>query len=105
MAHTITDSRFTALIDQNAEVRQLGSGFTFTEGPLWHPEEKHLKVFRHSIVDRDLVEDIEGFRMARLVGQHDGKLDRQMNGLREKPPSHSEELLRTIEVADVFERI
>ena len=42
MAHTITDSRFTTLIDENAEVRPLGSGFTFTEGPLWHPDEKHL---------------------------------------------------------------
>ena len=25
------------LIDENAEVERLGTGFTFTEGPLWHP--------------------------------------------------------------------
>lgn len=42
MAHTATDSRFSQLIDLNAPVKQLGSGFTFTEGPLWHPRENHL---------------------------------------------------------------
>ncbi len=42
MPHTATDPRFTSLIDANATVKQLGSGFTFTEGPLWHPVEKHL---------------------------------------------------------------
>ncbi|RMF37432.1 MAG: isochorismatase family protein [Alphaproteobacteria bacterium] len=42
MAHVATDPRFTALIDVNAPVSQLGSGFTFTEGPIWHPVEKHL---------------------------------------------------------------
>src|SRR3954466_15233113 len=25
------------LIDESAEVEQIGTGFTFTEGPLWHP--------------------------------------------------------------------
>lgn len=42
MPHTVVDPRFTALMDANAPVVQLGSGFTFTEGPLWHPVEKHL---------------------------------------------------------------
>lgn len=42
MAHTATDPRFTQLIDLDAPVTQLGSGFTFTEGPLWHPVEQHL---------------------------------------------------------------
>jgi len=42
MAHTSTDARFGTLIDPSAPVRQLGSGFTFTEGPLWHPIEHHL---------------------------------------------------------------
>ncbi len=42
MAHTALDSRFHDLIDVNAPVNRLGTGFTFTEGPVWHPVEKHL---------------------------------------------------------------
>ncbi|MEM9063114.1 MAG: isochorismatase family protein [Pseudomonadota bacterium] len=42
MPHKAVDSRFTDLVDLNAPVEQLGSGFTFTEGPIWHPIEKHL---------------------------------------------------------------
>jgi gluconolactonase len=29
---------FLELVDENAEVEQLGTGFTFTEGPIWNPE-------------------------------------------------------------------
>jgi len=42
MSHTAIDQRFNGLIDQYAPVQQLGTGFTFTEGPIWHPTEKHL---------------------------------------------------------------
>ena len=42
MTHTAIDSRFAALLDQYAPVHQLGTGFVFTEGPIWHPVEKHL---------------------------------------------------------------
>lgn len=42
MAHTASDPRFAAIIDPSAEVRQLGTGFVFTEGPLWHPAEQYL---------------------------------------------------------------
>lgn len=42
MPHTVVDDRFTGLIDANAPVERIGTGFTFTEGPLWHPVEKHL---------------------------------------------------------------
>lgn len=42
MPHKATDARFASLMDVNASVKQLGAGFTFTEGPLWHPVEKHL---------------------------------------------------------------
>uniref|UniRef100_UPI001561E5CC SMP-30/gluconolactonase/LRE family protein n=1 Tax=Oceaniglobus roseus TaxID=1737570 RepID=UPI001561E5CC len=42
MAHTALADSFHALIDVDAPVRQLGTGYTFTEGPLWHPLEKHL---------------------------------------------------------------
>jgi gluconolactonase len=42
MAHTAHDPAFLRLIDANAPVRQVASGFTFTEGPVWHPREQAL---------------------------------------------------------------
>jgi gluconolactonase len=33
---------FLELVDESAEVEQLGTGFTFTEGPIWNPEEQYL---------------------------------------------------------------
>ncbi len=42
MSHTAIDHRFHELIDINGSVAQLGSGFVFTEGPIWHPKERHL---------------------------------------------------------------
>jgi len=42
MTHTATDPRFHAILDPNAPVNRLATGFIFTEGPLWHPVEKHL---------------------------------------------------------------
>lgn len=42
MSHTAQDPAFFELIDEHAPVRQVGSGFTFTEGPIWHPVEQHL---------------------------------------------------------------
>lgn len=42
MSHTALDPAFSKLIDEHAPVRQVGSGFTFTEGPIWHPVEQHL---------------------------------------------------------------
>ena len=42
MPHIAVDPRFASLMDPAATVRQLGSGFTFTEGPIWHPLERHL---------------------------------------------------------------
>jgi gluconolactonase len=30
------------LVDRDAEVTQLATGFTFTEGPIWHPTESYL---------------------------------------------------------------
>ena len=29
---------FLELVDESAEVEQLGTGFTFTEGPIWNPD-------------------------------------------------------------------
>ena len=42
MAHIAIDSRFNEIIDVNSSAKRLGSGFTFTEGPIWHPTENHL---------------------------------------------------------------
>lgn len=40
--HTAVQPGFTELIDLWAPVRQLGTGFEFSEGPIWHPREQHL---------------------------------------------------------------
>lgn len=42
MAHTALDPAFRTLIDEHAPVRQAGSGFIFTEGPIWHPSGQFL---------------------------------------------------------------
>jgi gluconolactonase len=42
MAHDALDPAFRRLIDEHAPVRQVGSGFTFTEGPIWHPGDQYL---------------------------------------------------------------
>ena len=33
---------FWEIIDRTASVKKLATGFTFTEGPIWHPSEHHL---------------------------------------------------------------
>ncbi|WP_386624821.1 hypothetical protein [Sulfitobacter geojensis] len=30
------------IIDANATLEKVAGGFLFTEGPIWHPVEKHL---------------------------------------------------------------
>ncbi|MEO1089801.1 MAG: isochorismatase family protein [Pseudomonadota bacterium] len=42
MAHDALEPSFRRLIDEHAPVRQIGSGFTFTEGPIWHPVDHYL---------------------------------------------------------------
>ncbi len=42
MAHDALHPEFRRLIDEAAPVRRIGTGFDFTEGPLWHPVEQHL---------------------------------------------------------------
>lgn len=39
----IRDSRLTDMINPDAELEQILTGFKFTEGPIWHPREKHLR--------------------------------------------------------------
>jgi gluconolactonase len=38
MAVQVKSDRLLELVDENAEVERLGTGFTFTEGPIWNPE-------------------------------------------------------------------
>jgi gluconolactonase len=40
--HESLRSDFHSLIDEHAPVRTIGSGFLFTEGPIWHPFEQYL---------------------------------------------------------------
>jgi gluconolactonase len=42
MTHTTLRPEFDDLIDADAPVGQLGAGFTFTEGPIWHPVDHYL---------------------------------------------------------------
>jgi len=42
MTHMAVKPEFETLIDPYAPVGQLGTGFTFTEGPVWHPVQHYL---------------------------------------------------------------
>ena len=42
MTHDVRRSEFTSLVAPNAPVRRIGTGFEFTEGPIWHPTEHYL---------------------------------------------------------------
>jgi gluconolactonase len=42
MSHTSRKSVLEELVDENAPVRVIGSGFEFTEGPIWHPRDQFL---------------------------------------------------------------
>ena len=42
MAIQVRDPRLRDVIDENAALEQLAGDFRFTEGPIWHPLEKHL---------------------------------------------------------------
>lgn len=42
MPHTAVAPAFNALFDVAALVHTVGTGFVFTEGPIWHPSEHHL---------------------------------------------------------------
>jgi gluconolactonase len=38
----VRSDKLGRLVDENVEVEQLGTGFTFTEGPIWNPGEQFL---------------------------------------------------------------
>jgi gluconolactonase len=39
---TATSSKLYELVDEGVQVEQLGTGFTFTEGPIWNPDGQFL---------------------------------------------------------------
>ena len=42
MSVTATSSKLYELVDEGVQVEQLGTGFTFTEGPIWNPDGQFL---------------------------------------------------------------
>jgi gluconolactonase len=38
----VRSDKLGRLVDENVEVQQLGTGFTFTEGPIWNPSQEFL---------------------------------------------------------------
>jgi gluconolactonase len=42
VAVDVRSEKLLELVDPDVEVEQLGTGFTFTEGPIWNPEEQYL---------------------------------------------------------------
>jgi gluconolactonase len=42
MSHSALRREFSELLDLDAPVERLAGGFTFTEGPIWHPRDQYL---------------------------------------------------------------
>ena len=42
MAVVVLDNRLLDLVDEDVQVEKIASGCVFTEGPVWHPRERHL---------------------------------------------------------------
>jgi gluconolactonase len=42
MSHALRTNALQELVDENAPLRVVGSGFEFTEGPIWHPRDQYL---------------------------------------------------------------
>ncbi|MYD43847.1 MAG: SMP-30/gluconolactonase/LRE family protein [Gammaproteobacteria bacterium] len=42
MPTEVRDSRLNDIVEPNVELEVLGENFGFTEGPIWHPQDKHL---------------------------------------------------------------
>ena len=48
MSHTALRREFSDLVDLDAPVDRLAGGFTFTEGPIWHPRDQYSFVLGHA---------------------------------------------------------
>lgn len=42
MTAEIRDTAFTRVVGEDLRIERLGTGYLFTEGPVWHPAAKHL---------------------------------------------------------------
>jgi gluconolactonase len=42
MAVNVVDKRLLDLVDEDVQVDRIATGYVFTEGPVWHPRERHL---------------------------------------------------------------
>ena len=42
MTHTAMSPDFENLIDLDAPITRIGTGFKFAEGPIWHPRDRNL---------------------------------------------------------------
>lgn len=42
MAVVVLDQRLLDLVDEDVNVDKIATGYVFTEGPVWHPTERHL---------------------------------------------------------------
>jgi gluconolactonase len=42
MAVVVLDQRLLDLVDEDVAVEKIATGYVFTEGPVWHPKERHL---------------------------------------------------------------
>ena len=42
MSAEVRDDRFRAVVGEDISVEPVATGFGFTEGPIWHPRDKHL---------------------------------------------------------------
>jgi gluconolactonase len=42
MAVVVYDERLLDLVDEDVKVERIATGYVFTEGPVWHPRERHL---------------------------------------------------------------
>ena len=61
----VRDSRIKTVLDANVELETVATGFEFTEGPIWHPYEKHLTfsdIVGSTMYRWDRANDIRVFR-------------------------------------------
>jgi len=57
-----------------------------------HSKKKDLEIIGNLVIDLNLIKNVEGLRMAGLIGEDDCQLDGQVNSIWEEPPPHAQEL-------------
>ena len=70
MAHEVLSAGFREVIDPEAPLERLGSGFDFTEGPVWHPRDRTV-----------IFSDMPGDRMRIWSAEGDVRTFRQPSGM------------------------